>query len=132
MNIERLQTEADRLRDWDNSGRIFNMSIYVKVVESSEPRSAGDEPRCQTTCCIAGDIYLNEKGYHGRSWANIHEFASKYLDLTNQQAAWLFSGEFTYLPLSKITPELAAKAIDFLINNEGCVCDSTGFLVLSV
>ena len=130
MNIERLQTEADRLRNWDNSGRIFDMSIYVKVVESSEPRAAWDKPRCQTTCCIAGDIYLS---YHGRSsWANIHEFASKYLDLTNQQAAWLFSGEFTHLPLSKIKPELAAKAIDFMINNEGCVCDSTGFLVLSV
>jgi hypothetical protein len=132
MNIERLQAEAERLRNWDDSKRIFNMCIYVKIVESSEPRAACDKPRCQTTCCIAGDIYLNEKGYHGRSWANIHEFARKYLDLTRQQAVWLFSGEFTHRPLSEIKPELAAKAIDFMITNNGCICDNDGFIAISV
>ena len=132
MNIERLQAEADRLRNWDDYGRIFNMCIYVKIIESSEPRVAWDEPRCQTTCCIAGDIFLNENGSYRRSSENIHEFAREYLDLTRQQAVWLFSGEFTHRPLSEIKPELAAKAIDFMINNEGCVCDSTGFLVISV
>ena len=125
MNIERLQAEADRLRNWDDSDRIFNMCIYVRVVESSEPRAESSEPRCQTTCCIAGDIYLNQKGYFEFSNADIHEFALKYLDLTRRQASWLFSGKFTHRPLSEITPELAAKAIDFMINNEGCIYDST-------
>ena len=132
MNIERLQAEADRLRNWDDYGRIFNMSIYVKVVESSEPRAAWDKPRCQTTCCIAGDIYLNEKGSYRRSSENIHEFAREYLDLTRQQAVWLFSGEFTHRPLSEIKPELAAKAIDFMITNNGCICDNDGFIAISV
>ncbi len=132
MNIERLRTESDRLRDWDNSRRIFNMSIYVKVVESSEPRDAWDKPRCQTTCCIAGDIYLNEKGYYGHSSADIHEFARQYLGLTGSQASWLFSGKFTHRPLSEITPELAAKAIDFMITNNGCIRDTDGFIVISV
>ena len=132
MNIERLQAEADRLRNWDDYGRIFNMSIYAKVVESSEPRSAWDEPRCQTTCCIAGDIFLNQKGSHAVSNTDIHEFASKYLDLTRPQATWLFSGRFTHRPLSKITPELAAKAIDFMITNNGCIRDNDKFMVISV
>jgi hypothetical protein len=132
MNIERLQAEADRLRNWNNYGRIFNMSIYAKVVEFSEPRAAGDEPRCQTTCCIAGDIFLNEKGYHAVPSENIHEFSRKYLDLTSQQASWLFGGRFTNRPLSKVTPELAAKAIDFMITNKGCIYDNTDFIVISV
>jgi hypothetical protein len=132
MNIERLQSEADRLRNWDNSGRIFNMSIYAKVVESSEPRAAWDKPRCQTTCCIAGDIYLNQKGYNSVSSAGIHDFALEYLNLTRRQAFWLFSGKFTYLPLSEIKPELAAKAIDFMITNNGCIHDNDGFIVISV
>ena len=132
MNIERLQSEADRLRNWDDSGSIFNMSTYVKIVESSEPRDAWDKPRCQTTCCIAGDIFLNEKGYYELSSADIHDFALEYLDLTRPQASWLFSGKFTYLPLSKITPKLAAEAIDFLITNNGCIRDNDGFIVISV
>jgi hypothetical protein len=132
MNIERLQAESDRLRNWDDYGRIFNMGIYAKVVEFSEPRAAGDEPRCQTTCCIAGDIFLNEKGYHAVPSENIHEFSRKYLDLTRQQAVWLFSGEFTHRPLSEIKPELAAKAIDFMITNNGCIRDNDKFMVISV
>ena len=128
MNIKRLQSEADRLRNWDDSKRLFDMTRYVKInyvkiSAYSKPRVTWDEPinACETTCCIAGDIYLEQRGYQVASSADIHEFARQYLGLTFLQASWLFNGRFTRCPLSEITPTLAAQAIDFMINNEGCI-----------
>jgi hypothetical protein len=130
MNIKRLKIEAERLRSWDHSKRLFDMTRYVKInyvkiSAYSKPRVTWDEPinACETMCCIAGDIYLNQKGYRPATTSDIHEFASKYLELTEHQADWLFCGRFTHIPLDKITPELAAQAIDLLIACDGRLYD---------
>jgi hypothetical protein len=134
MNIERLKIESERLRSWDHSKRLFDMSNYIAFSRAYLP--------CKTVCCIAGDLYLEHSSFNPfpngelepcyPQNQDVSEFAKEYLELTEKQAHWLFCGQFTYLPMDEITPELAAQAIDFLINNEGCVCDSTGFLALSV
>ena len=127
MNIERLKIEAERLRSWDHSTRLFDMSNYVTFTHATRP--------CMTICCIAGDIYLEHSSFNPFSNGqldpchpqnqDVSEFAREYLDLTERQADWLFCGQFTSIPMDEITPELAAQAIDLLLACDGRLYDET-------
>lgn len=141
LTIQRLQAEAARLRSWDedNSDLHFDMSYYYK------PSQGG----CGTTCCIAGDIFIQHypdeglprlgsvprKQVHenilesyesGKDcwYSNIIDaFASIYLGLREFEADWLFAGVFTKKYLQDITPQEAAQAIDFFIANDGQIAE---------
>ena len=125
MNIKRLKIEAERLRSWDYSKRLFDMSNYVTFTRVSLP--------CKTVCCIAGDLYLEHSSFnpfpngqlkpcHPQN-QDVSGFAKEYLELTEKQAHWLFCGQFTHLPMDEITPELAAQAIDLLLACDGQLYD---------
>lgn len=142
LTIQRLQAEAARLRSWDedNSDLYFDMSYYYK------PSQGG----CGTTCCIAGDIFIQhypdeglprlgsvprkqvhesiEEYYHSGKdyWESniIDAFARVYLGLREFEADWLFAGGFTKKLLQDITPQEAAQAIDFLIANDGQITEA--------
>jgi hypothetical protein len=125
MNIERLKIEAERLRSWDHSKRLFDMSNYIAFSRAYLP--------CKTVCCIAGDLYLEHSSINPfpngelepcyPQNQDVFEFAKEYLELTEKQADWLFFGKFTHLPMDEITPELAAQAIDLLISCDGRILD---------
>jgi hypothetical protein len=128
MNIERLKIEAERLRNWSNPNRHFDMRGFVTVM-----RETPGLP-CRTSCCIAGDIYLEHSGKliarKAPSTFEVSEFARQYLDLTERQADWLFCGEFTDNVLAAITREMAADAIDLLIACEGRIDEEYGRVML--
>lgn len=137
LTIQRLQAEAARLRSWDedNSDLHFDMSCYY------EPSQGG----CGTTCCIAGDIFIQHYPDEGLPILGsvprkqIHEsyesgkdcwygntidaFARVYLGLGEFEADWLFAGVFTKKYLQDITPQEAAQAIDFFIANDGQITE---------
>jgi hypothetical protein len=123
MNVERLKAEAERLRNWKDPNRHFDMRGYIVFT-----RTSPNEP-CRTTCCIAGDIFLKHSGFNPfpngqidprpHQNSTVYAFAKDYLDLTERQADWLFDGQFTSLPMDEITPELAARAVDLLIACDG-------------
>jgi hypothetical protein len=125
MNIKRLKIEAERLRSWDHSKRLFDMSNYIAFSRAYLP--------CKTVCCIAGDLYLEHSSFNPfpngelepcyPQNQDVSKFAREYLDLTERQADWLFCGEFTDIPMDEITPELAAQAIDLLISCDGRISD---------
>jgi len=128
MNIERLKIEAERLRNWSSPNRHFDMRGFVTIM-----RETPGLP-CRTSCCIAGDIYLEHSGKlitrKAPSDFEVTEFARNYLDLTEHQAGWLFCGEFTDNVLAAITREMAADAIDLLIACEGRIDEKYGRVML--
>jgi hypothetical protein len=88
MNIKRLKIEAERLRSWDHSKRLFDMSNYIDFTHATLPY--------KTVCRIAGDIFLEHSSFnpfpngqldpcHPQN-RDVSEFAKEYLELTERQA----------------------------------------------
>lgn len=122
MNIERLQQVRDLLMLEETYSR-FNMSRYFNISDDNLPH-----PLCETAACIAGhaimlaypnSITQGEKiaisDDQTFSDENLFDLAKSWLDLTADQASWLFYGYFSNWEMEQIPVYEAIAAIDHLI-----------------
>lgn len=75
---------------------------------------------CNTTCCIAGDIALRHCGHDAIAAPlfPFFDYARTKLEISIDEAKWLFCGGFSKKYMEKITIEEAIAAIRWLMDGK--------------
>lgn len=118
MNVERLKQVAEYLRHLPDDGNVgFNMVVWWEETDSEwdgyEPLDYRGDP-CDTAACYAGHTVYLFSGDAART-TEIEEAARELLDLTPDQAYYLFTPCIPEQELRRLTPCDAANATDRLL-----------------
>lgn len=116
MNYEKMLHYANII---ENSKR-FDMSHWIWDSVSQTQILYKKEVNCNTVCCIAGEIVLQTNKLNNNYYFSYFSTAKKELELSNEQAVWLFNGYWrTARELYLATPKEAAAAMRAMVKHNG-------------